>query len=79
MPSLLGTQGGVMSFCARPNCPDLADELLQVLPPDGKTRIPLCAKHAKIWRLEEAAKDIKSNPPFGSEWNRRHGKRNTRS
>ncbi len=64
-----------MSFCARPRCPDLADE---ILPVGGKVTIPLCEKHAKEWKLNElrtAAKDIKDNPPFGSEWNRRHGTR----
>lgn len=39
-----------MSFCARPRCGDLADELLQVLPPDGKVLIPLCEKHATEWK-----------------------------
>lgn len=71
-----------MSFCCKWGCNDLADEKLQVLPPDGKTHILFCEKHAREWKLEalkDAAKDIKDNPPFGSEWNRRYGKRKSNS
>jgi hypothetical protein len=38
-----------MSFCAKLGCRDLADQILQVLPPNGKVMIPLCDKHATEW------------------------------
>lgn len=66
-----------MGFCCQAGCNDLSDESIQVNPPDGKVYIYLCTKHAKSWRLKDAAEDIKRNPPYGSEWNKRYGKRKT--